>query len=85
MKEVCDICSRNIEEEAHYCEISDCLHRNNYTMTEQSKETGIPEMLDEAYNLGLDHAIKVVSKYDTGKELSPLITTILKQLNELKK
>ncbi len=24
----CNICSRIIEEEAHYCEISDCPHRN---------------------------------------------------------
>ncbi len=29
MKENCDICSRIIEEEAHYCEISDCPYKNN--------------------------------------------------------
>lgn len=26
---VCDICNRNIEEEAHHCEISDCPHKKS--------------------------------------------------------
>lgn len=42
------------------------------------------EILEDTYQKGVDDCIKIVELYNTGKELSPLVTTILLKLQNLK-
>lgn len=42
-------------------------------------------MFDEAFNRGVDRCLLVVEKFNTGKELTPLISQIINQLTQLKK
>lgn len=41
--------------------------------------------MDEYYNQAIEDALAEVEKYDTGKELSPLVKTLITKLKALKK
>lgn len=45
----------------------------------------ITEGLKTAFNLGIDAALLEVEKYNTGKDLSPLVQTLIANIKKLKK
>ena len=48
-------------------------------------EDAIFEAMDEYFNQAIEDALAEVQKYDTGKELSPLVKTLITKLKALKK
>lgn len=45
----------------------------------------VHEAMDEYYNQAIEEALQQVEKYNTGKELTPIVTAIINSIKQLKK